>query len=601
MTDSPNLALPFIEGGELLPDVTLNEALRLMDTLVQLAVGDRDLNAPPSSPVEGQRWIVKASPSPTGAWAGHGNHVAAWQDGGWTFSVPKAGWLAFVVDEGVLIAWSGTAWAAALDVMGGITTLQNLSLLGVGTTADSSNPLSAKLNNALWTARTVAEGGDGNLRYKMSKESAAKTLSLLLQTNFSGRAEVGLTGDDNLHVKVSADGSTWLDAVTIDKSTAKLTLGAGFADQASTRAQVAAAPFDALAFNGMQVNGSMDVSQEKGTAGVTITASGAFVSTYALDSWAIVSRGSFVATATQVADAPAGLTNSLKVTIGTAESSLGSNDQLVITQPIEAWRVNRLMMGNASAQPVSIGFWVKAHRTGTYSASIKNVSIGSASPRSYPFSFTVNVADTWEFKTVTIPGDTSGSWVTSGAAGGLWLNIAMAVGAGRVGTANAWAAADFDGVTGTTNGVAATSDTFQITGVIALPGIELPSSSRAPLIMRPFDQELLLCRRYWLKNYLYTDAPGTAGASGYAAFQANGTGGEQAGSYSWGGAMRTIPTVTFYSANSGASGKLYDAIATADEASSGPNSVNEMGFSGSNGTRVANHIYRFFFKADARL
>jgi len=247
MTDSPNLALPFIEGGELLPDVTLNEALRLIDTLVQLAVVDRDLNAPPGSPADGQRWIVKASPSPTGAWSGHGNHVAAWQDGAWVFSVPKAGWLAFVVDEGVLLAWSGTAWAAALDVIGGITALQNLTLLGVGTTADSTNPFSAKLNNALWTAKTVAEGGDGNLRYKMSKESAAKTLSLLMQTNFSGRAEVGLTGDDNLHVKVSADGSTWLDAVTIDKSTAKLTLGTGFADQTATRAQIAAAPFDALA------------------------------------------------------------------------------------------------------------------------------------------------------------------------------------------------------------------------------------------------------------------------------------------------------------------------------------------------------------------
>ena len=81
MSASANLALPFIEGGELLPDVTLNETLRLLDTLVQLAIVDRDLNAPPGSPAEGQRWIVKASPTPTGAWAGHGNHVAAWQDG----------------------------------------------------------------------------------------------------------------------------------------------------------------------------------------------------------------------------------------------------------------------------------------------------------------------------------------------------------------------------------------------------------------------------------------------------------------------------------------------------------------------------------------
>ncbi len=89
MSTSANLALPFIEGGELLPDVTLNETLRLIDTLVQLAIVDRDLNVPPGSPAEGQRWIVKASPSPTGAWAGHGNHIAAWQDGGWVFCTPQ--------------------------------------------------------------------------------------------------------------------------------------------------------------------------------------------------------------------------------------------------------------------------------------------------------------------------------------------------------------------------------------------------------------------------------------------------------------------------------------------------------------------------------
>src|SRR5207247_431369 len=259
MSASANLALPFIEGGELLPDVTLNETLRLIDTLVQLAIMDRDLNAPPGSPTEGQRWIVKASPSPTGAWTGHGNHVAAWQDGGWVFCVPKVGWFPYVIDEGALIAWNGTAWVAALSML---ATLQNLSLLGVGTTADTTNPFSAKLNNALWVAKTVAEGGDGNLRYKMSKESAAKTLSLLFQDNFSGRAEVGLTGDDDFHVKVSADGSSWLDAFTIDRTTAKLTANQGFTNPVTTRGQLYAAPFDALAFNGLQLNGAMEVSQE---------------------------------------------------------------------------------------------------------------------------------------------------------------------------------------------------------------------------------------------------------------------------------------------------------------------------------------------------
>jgi hypothetical protein len=222
MLQTPNLSLPYIDLNEAQREVVHNNAIRGLDALVQLAVLDRDLASPPGSPADGQRWIVAASP--TGAWAGHASHVAAWQDGAWRFYVPSVGWLAYVVDEGTLLGWSGSAWVSAMAIL---TTLQNMVLLGIGTTADSTNPLSAKLNNTLWTAKTVAEGGDGNLRYKMSKESAAKTLSLLMQTNFSGRAEIGLSGDDDLHFKVSPDGSTWTEALLIDRTTGAINVGAG--------------------------------------------------------------------------------------------------------------------------------------------------------------------------------------------------------------------------------------------------------------------------------------------------------------------------------------------------------------------------------------
>ena len=487
MSTSANLALPFIEGGELLPDVTLNETLRLIDTLVQLAIVDRDLNAPPGSPAEGQRWIVKASPSPTGVWAGHGNHIAAWQDGDWVFCLPQVGWLAYVVDEGALVAWSGTAWVDALSML---SILQNIALLGVGTTADTTNPFSAKLNNALWVAKTVAEGGDGNLRYKLSKESAAKTLSFLLQDNFSGRAEIGLTGDDNLHFKVSPDGSSWLDAIVIDKSTGKLTIQ-GFADPVASRALVYAAPFDALAFNGMQLNGGMEVSQENGTSSVTLTATGSLQTKYLVDGILAAYRGTFVAAGQQVSDAPPGYRNSVKLTVSSAQASLGANDELSVLMPIEGVRAARLALGSASAASISFGFWIKAHRTGSYSGSLRN----SAKNRAYPFGFTVNAADTWEFKTVTVAGDTSGTWLTDTGVG-LYLNICVASGSSRVGAAGAWAGSDYSGVTSTTNGVTATSDTFQVTGLVVLPGIELPASDRAPLIMRPFEQESAASKRY---------------------------------------------------------------------------------------------------------
>lgn len=224
MSATPNLGLPYIDAGQAQKHVTHNEALRYLDTLVQLAILDRDLTAPPSSPAEGQRWIVKTGA--TDAWSGHADHVAAWQDGAWQFSAPIAGWVAYVIDEEILVAWDGDSWNAVSAGEGGggsdPTELQDMTLLGIGTTADTTNPVSAKLNNVLWAAQTVAEGGDGNLRYKLSKESAAKTLSFLLQDNFVGCAEIGLTGDDDFHFKVSPDGTTWFEGIKIDRATGKV-------------------------------------------------------------------------------------------------------------------------------------------------------------------------------------------------------------------------------------------------------------------------------------------------------------------------------------------------------------------------------------------
>src|SRR5436853_2461648 len=284
MSTSPNLSLDYIDLNAAQREVTHNAAIRALDGLVQLAALDRDLATPPSSPSDGQRWIVAASP--TGAWAGKATQVAAWQDGAWRFYVPRLGWLVYVIDEGKLVAWSGSAWVDALSML---TTLQNIALLGVGTTADSTNPFSAKLNNALWVAKTVAEGGDGHLRYKISKESAAKTLSLLFQDNFSGRAEMGLTGDDDFRFKVSADGSSWLDAITIDRTTGKLTANQGFTNPTTTRAQLYTAPSDALAFNGMQVDGSGDVSQANGTTQLTLASD---TETYVTDTFLIAYKNS---------------------------------------------------------------------------------------------------------------------------------------------------------------------------------------------------------------------------------------------------------------------------------------------------------------------
>ena len=222
MAVTPNLALPYLDAAQAQKHVTVNETLRRLDALLMLSILDRGLAAPPVSPVDGARYIVAASP--TGAWAGHAGAIAAWQDGAWAFVVPRAGFLAYVADEAALLVWDGATWQPVGS--GPLSELHNLTRLGVGTAADATNPVAAKLNNALWVARTAAEGGDGTLRYKMSKETAAATLSLLMQTNFSGRAEIGLAGDDDLHVKVSPDGATWFEAIRIDRASGRLSFPA---------------------------------------------------------------------------------------------------------------------------------------------------------------------------------------------------------------------------------------------------------------------------------------------------------------------------------------------------------------------------------------
>jgi hypothetical protein len=214
MATTTRLALPLIDGTQAQKHVTHNEALALVDLIIHCRIADRDLAAPPASPSAGAAYIVAAAP--TGAWAGRAGQVACWLDGGWTFLQPVAGWLAWVADEARLFVHTGSGWVDLVASLQSVpSSLDNLAHLGVGTTADASNPLSAKLNAALFTAKYVAEGGTGDLRYTLNKEAAARTATLLMQSNWSGRAEIGLAGDDNLALKVSSDGATWRTALKI--------------------------------------------------------------------------------------------------------------------------------------------------------------------------------------------------------------------------------------------------------------------------------------------------------------------------------------------------------------------------------------------------
>ena len=208
MDTTPNLGLPYLAAAQSQKHVTHNEAIRALDALVQLTVASRIQTAPPAtSPLaDGTRYIVAANP--TGVWAGHGTEIAAWQDGAWAFYPARLGWLVWVADEAALVAFDGAHWAAAT----GLPNVNPVALVGVNATADAGNRLAVKSPASLFD-----NVGNGH-QVKVNKATAADTASILFQAGYSGRAEVGLCGDDNLHVKVSPDGIAWNEAFVVDRT-----------------------------------------------------------------------------------------------------------------------------------------------------------------------------------------------------------------------------------------------------------------------------------------------------------------------------------------------------------------------------------------------
>lgn len=211
---TPNLGLPYLAAAQSQKHVTHNEAIRALDALVQLSVRSRALASPAAAPQDGERWIVGTPAS--GTWSGHENAVAAFQDGAWIFLPPGLGWLAWVSDEGRLVAFDGAHW---IDAGGGpVPSINPAPLVGINATADATNRLAVKSDASLFD-----NAGHGH-QVKLNKAAPSDTASLLFQDAYAGRAEVGLCGDDNLHIKVSTDGSAWKDAIQIDGATGAVSL-----------------------------------------------------------------------------------------------------------------------------------------------------------------------------------------------------------------------------------------------------------------------------------------------------------------------------------------------------------------------------------------
>jgi hypothetical protein len=199
------LSLPYIQPSQAQKHVTHNEALSQLDAIVQLAVISADLDTPPPLPEDGARYIVSANA--IGAWTGQDTAIAVWLDNAWVFHTPLPGWRSDVLATGTVLRFDGSAW-----VQPATGALQNLPQVGVGTTADDTNRLSVAADATLLT-----NAGQGH-QLKINKDATGDTASLLFQTGFSGRAEMGTAGNDDFSIKVSADGSTFNTAIAADAS-----------------------------------------------------------------------------------------------------------------------------------------------------------------------------------------------------------------------------------------------------------------------------------------------------------------------------------------------------------------------------------------------
>jgi hypothetical protein len=288
---------------------------------------------------------------------------------------------------------------------------------------------------------------------------------------------MALCRGDDMTVSISGtDGLTFNDATTQNTS----------------------AFYGGLAFRNRIINGAMVISQS--AAGAAVTVNGA----YPVDRFAVGEDTTGAYSGQQDSSAPVGFVNSLKFTTTTADASIAAGETCFLRQFVEGTNVSDLSWGTASAKSVTLSFWVKSSLTGSFSGAIANDGYN----RSYPFLYTIAVADTWEYKTVTIPGDTTGTWLTTT---GIGLRIYWNLGTGtdNTGTAGAWVGAGNVGADSTVAVIGTLNATWFITGVQLEKG-----STATSFDYRPYGTEFMLCQRYFEKSYDQGTAPATNTTTG---------------------------------------------------------------------------------------
>ena len=289
------------------------------------------------------------------------------------------------------------------------------------------------------------------------------------------------------------------------------------------------------------INGAMIIDQRN--AGASVTANDGV---FSVDRWACIDtvngKFSMQQNAASVTP-PAGFKNYLGCT-STAATALGATDFYHVRHKIEGFNADDLSWGTSDAKAATLSFWVRSSLTGVFGGSINN----SVFNRSYPFSFTISSANTWEYKTVAIAGDTSGTWLTANNIG---IQISFSLGSGSTysGTAGSWSGSSLASATGAVSVVGTNGATFYITGVQLEAG-----DTATPFEHRSYGAELALCQRYYEISGTFggvVTGRGTAGGAGNAATRAFGFVGND-----FKVTKRAIPTISIQSSQSGTSGQI---------------------------------------------
>lgn len=319
-------------------------------------------------------------------------------------------------------------------------------------------------------------------------------------------------------------------------------------------------------FKNRIINGGMVIDQRNAGASVTLSTT----TQYPVDRFpAYKGTSGATVTAQRSTTAPAGFTNSIIFTASTGATP-AAGDINATWQTIEGFNFADMGWGTANAQAVTLSFWVRSSVTGTYSVSFRN----SAANRFYVATYTVNSANTWEQKSITISGDTSGTWATDNSAG-VQITWDLGYGSNFNGTAGSWGASTIRRTSGSVQLIATTGATFYITGV------QLEKSSTATSFdYRPYGTELALCQRYYEKSFNESTAPAqnVSSSGAYSTMQVVGQGTTQyAGSVKFSVSKRVAPTVTLFGTQA-ANAEFYNVNTGTSCSASGTQSIGTNAF-----------------------